>query len=148
MAIAIFNTKDTPWPAVSWPMFSSRNPQYPGEFYEANLVLAHDALGNTRWIRAGNLWGMDRYQVGLRLINGSVSESDPKVHKHRRALIDCIRIKYPEFETHRLEIWNLTWKLDLDADRALDFDRPHESVLLASFGDELTGTVPAQEVTP
>lgn len=148
VVIAIFNTKDTLWPAVSWPMFSSRKPQYPGEFYEANVILAFDVHGNTRWIRTVDLWGIDRYQIGLRLISGSVSVTDPRIAKHRRALIDCIRIRYPDFETQHVEIRKLTWKLDLDAEHTLDFDRPHESLLLASFGDELTGAVSSQEVTP
>lgn len=148
LSVAIFDTNDSAWPAVSWPMFSQRTTPYTGQFYQRNVVRVLESNGRTHWIRPKDLWSMDRYHVGLRLINGSVSESDPRVAKHRRALIDCIRIKYPEFEPHRVEIWRLIWKLDLDAEHALDFDHPHESLLLASFGDELTGAVPAQKVIP
>lgn len=147
-AVAIFNTKDTAWPAVSWPMFSQRTTPYPVNLYERNVVRALDEHGQEMWIRPRDLWGMDRYHVGLRQISGSIDQNDPRVSKHRRGLIDCVRMKYPEFDTRRIEIWKLTWTLDFEADQPLEFTHPHESLLLASFGESGDIGVTSDAVTP
>ncbi len=148
VAIAIFNTRDVAWPAVSWPMFSARNPQYPGETYEANLIKALDSDGSSLWIRPGDLWGMDRYQVGTKLIAGSIDTTDPRQRKHQHALLACVRFWAKNFEVSTIEIWHLTWNLELDSNPALRFDEPATSTLIMAFGDDSASQPAETEVAP
>ena len=136
ISVGVFNTRDTAWPAVSWPMFSSRTTEYPDRKYSAEVIRVHDQSGNGFWVRAGDLWGIDRSPVSRRLIEGSIDADAPRAEKHRRALMDCIRLKFPESTVKRLEIWRLTWEVDLEEVGEFDFDHPSEAVLLAAFGDE------------
>jgi len=136
VTVAVVNTSDIAWPAVSWPMFSQRVVDYPGDVYEADLFKAIDASGQGFWIRSSNLWGNDRYQIGDKMIARSLDTNHPRCAIHRSAVIKLIRFEYPQHEIERVEIWHLTWDVDLDSVPALIFDAPRGTRLLASFTED------------
>ena len=139
ISIGVFNTNDTAWPAVSWPMFSTRTTDYPRPGYSAEVIRVYDTFGKGFWVRAGDLWGIDRKPVADRLIEGSIDVEAPRAGKHRRALMDCIRMRFPDSDVQRLEIWRLNWEVDLDAVERFDLENPDEAVLIAAFGETELG---------
>lgn len=136
LSVAVVEKRDIAWPALSWPMFSTRTTQYPGGTYQADLLCAVDTSGEILWIRASDLWGIARYQIGSEMITGALDTRSPRCQAHRKTAIDLIRYVHPELDVDRIEIWRLTWDIDLNARMPLNFDKPRESVLLASYSPD------------
>jgi hypothetical protein len=133
ITLAVVNKSDRAWPAVSWPMFSSKTVTYPGDIYEADLIKAIDVSGHEIWIRSGDLWGNDRYQIVDKMIVKILDTSHPKCAVHRSSLFNLIRFEYSQHDLERVEIWKLTWSTELDKNPPLHFDTPNGATLLASY---------------
>ncbi|RNC82393.1 MAG: hypothetical protein ED559_11610 [Phycisphaera sp.] len=142
VSILIADKRTFAWPAVTWPMYSGRYLSYPEETYTKKLYRAITVdPEDSFWVRPNQLWGADRYSVSYDLMNRALNTERADADEHKLAAIDLIRYKFPRAEIAEIEIWELTWAVDLDSVPAIEFDEPIARQLHASFSYESLGEV-------
>ena len=142
VTVFVVDKRTFAWPTATWPMYSLRPMSYPEPTYTGRLYFASDDDGNGFWVRPNDLWGADRYSVTKDMIARGLDAERTDARDHLVAAIDLIRFKYPNHDVTRVEIWELTWNLDLDAVPSLIFETPDERTLLATFSYESLGVEP------
>lgn len=124
------------WPIVTWPVYSELRVERPGPTLAALEVRVRTADGDTEVLRQEDLVEPSRNSIADDALEGAVDGIPDRVY------LAALAQRAVGEEITELEIWEVTWLVDIEAVPPLDRDDPVSDHLIVAFAPDGTPVVP------
>jgi hypothetical protein len=134
--IAIGGVELDYWPMIGWGMYRDRDEPFLAEEKHAYQLRVIDHRGTVHRLWGKDVWLLDRDAIVFWIMRDSVRTDKNEywlAKRPRSALIELVRIKRPDIEPRRMEVWSMTWHPDALKIPPLDPMKPDKQVLLGAF---------------
>jgi hypothetical protein len=130
LALGVAQRHSDLWPLVTWPVYDRLGANVPPSTETDLEVRVRTARGRTYALRAEELVEFSRRAIADDALEGSVEDAEDRTFLAR--LVDAA----VDGDVERIEVWEVTWSVDVTAVRPLDRDHPWRERRLAAFTPE------------